>query len=141
VNTAAPHVLTLSTYDGQSYDGEDFGYWDDHDITCPHHPPTATMACAAWEPCGCDQGTLGELDHHEDLHQGSWPCRTSPTGQHRYVEGEPNRPVGRCWAREWDREISDAAFGMRLPAGKYLIRPWWDGETAQFDLIDPLVVT
>lgn len=135
-----PHTLTLTPWDGNDYEGEEFGSWDDCAITCPHQPGTASMPCAVWEPCGCPAGTVGETDDPEEL-TGDWPCPASKTGTHRYIEGEPNRPTPTCWTRDWDMEISHTAFHLGLQAGTYSVRPWWDRETVKLELIDPLVAT
>jgi hypothetical protein len=135
-----PHILTLSTWNGDDYDGEDFGCWDDVTIICPHYPAVAIMPCAVWEPCGCAPARIGELDFYdEEITDQDWPCSRSPTGKHHYVEDEPFMPIARCFADEWEGEISDVAFNMGLPAGTYLVRPWWDGWGFRLDLIDPLI--
>jgi hypothetical protein len=104
------------------------------------------MPCALWEPCGCNPGRIGALDlYHDDyyneIENQEWSCSTSPTGAHRYIEGEPHKPVARCGAEECDEAVNHTAFELGLPAGVYLVRPWWDGDTVQLELIDPLVVT
>jgi hypothetical protein len=135
-----PHILTLASWN--NYDGEDFGCWDYAEITCPYQPATVLMSCASWEPCGCAPGFVGELDFHDAfIHHEDWPCSASPSGMHRYVEGEPHRPMAVCWTQDWDDSIEQTAFELGLPAGTYLVHPWWDGDAIGFDLVDPLMRT
>lgn len=136
-----PHILTLSPADSDPYDGEDFGYWDDCDITCPHQPAVPRMPCAVWDYCGCEATAADSPVWDGGEGTGVGPCPTSPTGAHHYIDGEPNQPTARCFTFDWDEAIRDAAFELGLPAGTWLVRPWWDGDTLQLDLIDPLVVT
>lgn len=132
-----PHTLTLSTWDGEPYDGEDAHRWDEATIECPHQPATETMPCAVWEPCGCPVDNADAPLYDGGDGDGSGPCARSVTGTHRYVEGEPNRPVASCFALDWEASIADRAFELGLMPGTHLVRPWWDGDRVQLELVEP----
>lgn len=137
---STPHVLTLSAWMSDDYLGEDFGYWDEVDITCPHEPPTEHMPCAIWDLCGCP-GNLAEMSSFDGgAGTGEGPCPTSAIGRHHYHEGKPHRPLPVCFARDWADDVGDTALEMGLRAGAYLVSPWWDDGSIRLDLIDPLVV-
>jgi hypothetical protein len=135
------HTMVLDTWEGDQYLGEDFGHWDYTNISCPHQPPTEHMPCAMWEPCGCTPKLTESPEYDGGTGIGEGPCPNSKTGQHRYIDGEPNLPTARCWTRDWESSIGDRAFDLGLPAGTYSVRPWWDGDMVHIDLVDPLVVT
>lgn len=135
-----PHTLTLSTWGGEPYDDEDAHRWDHADIECPHQPATEAMPCAMWEPCGCPPDTTeAPLDDGGDG-DGRGPCSKSAIGQHRYIEGEPNRPVASCFVLGWETEIAERAFELGLMPGTHPVRPWWDGDAVQLELVEPQVV-
>lgn len=137
----APHILTLSTWDGEPYDGEDAHIWDQANITCPHQPATETMPCAAREPCGCPGGLIGIAECGETVRNGGALCSRSMIGVHCYINNEPNRPVARCWTDGWDSDIAERAFDLGLMPGTHLVRPWWDGDRVQLELVKPQAVT
>lgn len=135
-----PHTLTLSTWTGEPYGGEDAHRWDEAEIECPHQPATETMPCAQWEPCGCP-GNLAEAPLYEGGDgDGRGPCARSATGVHHYIDGEPNQPVASCFARDWEDEVAERAFELGLMPGRHLVRPWWDGDQIQLELVEPQAV-
>lgn len=133
-----PHILELAVY-GEPYVGEDADRWDYAELTCPHHPPTALMPCAIWVLCGCP--TKPEEITDQDWGTGTGPCPHSATGQHAYIEGEPNHPTAECWALPWASEISDAAFELGLPPGSHHVHPRWVNGSLQLELVDEPEVT
>jgi hypothetical protein len=97
-----PHVLTLRLVHDE-FDPDTPNYSDDADLTCPYEP-SGRMPCAMWEPCGCDPVAYEQQDQYwvDDPgitldpaigNPGSGPCPSSATGEHRYIEGEPCRPM------------------------------------------------
>lgn len=104
-----PHTLTLTTADGTPYDGEGVDRWDHAELACPYNPPTELMPCATWDPCRCEPVT--------DMGTGTGPYPRSATGTHRYIEGEPTRPVAECFAVAWESEVVERAFELRLAPG------------------------
>lgn len=137
-----PHTLTLSTWDGEPYEGEDAHRWDDATVECPHQPGTETMPCARWEPCGCPDDSAEGTDHAEGAGNTTGLCPHSVTGTHRCIDGKPARPVASCWTLDWEDSIADRAFGLGLTRGTHLVRPWWDGEQVHLELVkSPTVAT
>lgn len=135
-----PHTIALNTWNGEPYEGEDAHRWDFIEIECPHQPATETMPCAKWLPCGCPEGHAATPFWEGGDGDGSGPCARSATGTHRYVDGEPHRPVASCFAVGWEISVADAAFELGLMPGTHLVRPWWDGDAVQLELVEPQVV-
>lgn len=125
-----PHILTLSLrYD--EFDPEMPLHADDGSLTCPYDL-SPLMPCATWEPCGCPVKASEITD--EDWGTGEGPCKKSATGEHRYVEGEPNLPIAECWARTWEQElVEDAQFRPWGP-GRYTVAILWNGDCPEMEL-------
>lgn len=135
-----PHTLILSTWGGEPYDGEDAHRWDHAEIECPHQPATEIMPCALWQPCGCPDAFTDMVNYERDIEVGGGSCPRSATGPHHYLDGEPHRPVASCWVLDWEAEIAERAFELGLMPGTHLVRPWWDGDAVQLELVEPQVV-
>lgn len=131
-----PHILTLKlTYD--EFDPAAPLYTDDAELTCPYEQ-SPLMPCALWEPCGCDPVGYEQSEWQECQrssgadpvvwHPDSGPCPWSASGEHRYIEGLPNRPVAKCWITDGEDEVGDLARRRGWGPGVYAVRVWWDGD-------------
>jgi hypothetical protein len=115
-----PHILVLTNYDNDRYEDADPDLWDFAEIVCPHEP-SSLMPCATWVFCGCRY-------NHDEITDPDWgggqgPCPKSAIGTHTYLEGIPHIPSSECWPVQHADGVTESAFELFLPLGKYTVFP------------------